>query len=121
MKRVDAHMHLWDLDRYSYPWCSTTPTLNRSFGMKDYLEAARGLEVSKSIFVEADVEEPYIVDEARWILSLAEQDNLLEGVIAAGRPEKPHFKAFLDEIAGHRKLKGIRRVLHTESDELGWS
>jgi predicted TIM-barrel fold metal-dependent hydrolase len=87
--------------------------------MKDYIAAARGLEVAKSVFVEADVDESHMVDETRWILSLAEQDSLLEGVIACARPEKPDFKKFLNQITGHRKLKGIRRVLHTQSDNLG--
>lgn len=87
--------------------------------MTEYIEATRGSELAKSVFVEADVDESYMLDETRWILSLAEQDNLLEGVIACARPEKPDFKKFLDQIAGHRKLKGIRRVLHTQPDNLG--
>jgi predicted TIM-barrel fold metal-dependent hydrolase len=118
MKSVDTHMHLWDLDRYSYSWCGTIPTLNRSFGMKEYIEAARGSEMAKCVFVEGDVDESYMLDETRCILSLAEQDNPLEGVVACGRPEKPDFEKFLDQIAGHRKLKGIRRVMHTQPDNL---
>jgi len=54
-------------------------------------------------------------------MALADEDNPLEGVVACGRPEKPHFAEYLDQIAGHPKLKGIRRVLHTQPDDLGQS
>ncbi len=39
--------------------------------------------------------------------------------MACGRPESDDFKSYLDQIAGHPKLKGIRRVLHTQPDEVG--
>jgi predicted TIM-barrel fold metal-dependent hydrolase len=43
----------------------------------------------------------------------------LEGIVACGRPENEDFKSYLDQIASHPKLKGIRRVLHTQADEVG--
>jgi predicted TIM-barrel fold metal-dependent hydrolase len=88
--------------------------------MPDYLAAAKGLNVVKSVHLEADVDERYMLDETRHLLALAEQpDNPLEGIVACGRPESEDFKSYLDGIAGHRKLKGIRRVLHTQADEVG--
>ena len=59
-----------------------------------------------------------MLGETRYILSLADQDNPLEGVVACCRPEKADFKTYLDQIAGHPKLKGVRRILHTQPDEL---
>src|ERR1700746_378686 len=43
----------------------------------------------------------------------------LEGLVAGGRPESQHSREYLDKIAGHSKLKGIRRVLHTQPDDVG--
>jgi predicted TIM-barrel fold metal-dependent hydrolase len=120
MQIVDTHQHLWDLDLFHYSWLHSLPRLNRSFRMADYLAAAQGLNVVKSVHLEADVDEPYMLDETRHLLALADQpDNPLEGVVACGRPERDDFKSYLDKIAGHRRLKGIRRVLHTQPDELG--
>ena len=121
MKIIDTHQHLWDLDLFSYSWCKGIPRLNRSFGMSDYLDATRGLEIDKTVFVEPDVDEAFMLGETQWVLKLAEENNLLEGVVAAGRPERSDFKAYLDQIAGHPKLKGIRRVLHFQPDELSES
>jgi predicted TIM-barrel fold metal-dependent hydrolase len=120
MQIVDTHQHLWDLDLFSYSWLDSLPPLNRSFRMSDYLAAVQGLNVVSSVHLEADVDEPFMLDETRHLLALADQpDNPLEGIVACGRPESEDFKSYLDKIAGHPKLKGIRRVLHTQPDEVG--
>ena len=120
MQIIDTHQHLWDPDLFRYSWLNSLPALNRPFRMPDYLEAAKRLNVVKSVHLEADVDEPYMLDETRHLLALADQpDNPLEGIVACGRPENEDFKSYLDQIASHPKLKGIRRVLHTQADEVG--
>jgi len=120
MQIIDTHQHLWDLDLFRYSWLDRIPELNRSFRMEDYLAATTGLGIVKSVHLEADVDEPYMLDETRQLLALADQpDNPLEGVVACGRPEREDFREHLDKIAGHPKLKGIRRVLHTQPDDVG--
>jgi len=120
MKIIDTHQHLWDMKRFEFSWCKGIPKLNRSFRMPDYLAAIRDVGIEKSVHVEADVDESYILDETRHILNLAEaKDSPLSGVVACGRPEKEGFAEYLDKIAGHPALKGIRRVLHTQPDSVG--
>lgn len=120
MKIIDTHQHLWDMDLFSFSWCKTEPRLNHSFRMADYLEAIRGVGIEKSVHLEADVDEPFMLAETRYILNLAESpDNPLTGVVACGRPEKEGFGEYLDKISGYPALKGIRRVLHTQPDALG--
>ena len=121
-KIVDAHQHLWDLDLFHYAWLKDLPVLNRSFRMNDYCDATKDLGIEKSVHLEADVEEPFIVEETKHVLRLADRsDNPLEGVVACGRPESKEFKTYLERILGHPKLKGIRRILHTQPDDLGQS
>jgi predicted TIM-barrel fold metal-dependent hydrolase len=120
MQIVDTHQHLWDIDLFRYSWLESVPQLKRSFRMPDYLSAASGLGVVKSVHLEADVDERYMLDETKHLLELADRpDNPLEGVVACGRPENRDFRDYLEKIAGHPKLKGIRRVLHTQPDEVG--
>jgi len=120
MHIIDTHQHLWDPDTFRYSWLQSVPSLNRPFRMPDYLEATQGLSVVKSVHLEADVDEPFMLDETRHLLALADQpDNPLAGIVACGRPEKDGFRFHLDKIAGHPKLKGIRRVLHTQPDDVG--
>ncbi|MGH9342929.1 MAG: amidohydrolase family protein [Terriglobia bacterium] len=122
MKIIDAHQHLWEMDRFQFSWCKDVPLLNRSFTMPDYLEAIHGLGIEKSVHLEADADEPYMLEETRYILKLAAApDNPLAGVVACARPEHAGFRQYLDAIAGDPALKGIRRVLHTQPDALSQS
>jgi len=120
MKIVDTHQHLWDLQQFRYSWVRSLPALDRSFRMADYLDAARGLEVVKSVHLEADVDEAFILQETEHLLKLADRsDNPLEAIVAPARPESPDFKSYIDRIARYQRIKGIRRVLHTQPDSLG--
>ncbi|MGH9453797.1 MAG: amidohydrolase family protein [Terriglobia bacterium] len=118
MQIVDTHQHLWDTDLFPYTWCKGDPVLDRPFRLPDYDEAVRGLDVVKTVHLECDVDEPHMLDETRHILSLAEQPNRLAGVVACCRPENSDFEDYVNNIAGHPKLKGLRRVLHTQPDDL---
>jgi predicted TIM-barrel fold metal-dependent hydrolase len=66
--------------------------------------------------MEVDCEES--ANEARYFCAVAEQrGSFIQAVVAAARPESPDFERSLEEIA-HPRLTGIRRVLHTQHDEL---
>lgn len=120
MKIIDTHQHLWDLGQFGYSWTENVPKLKRSFLMEDYLKAVEGLEMQGSVHVEADVDRRFMLDETRHVLRLSEQaDNPLMGVVAAARPEFDGFREYIESIAGHPNLKGIRRILHTQPDGLG--
>jgi len=122
MEIVDTHQHLWDLDLFSYSWLQSFPSLNRSYRMADYVRATKDLNVVESVHLEADVDEAFMSAETQHLLSLADQpDNPLEAIVACGRPESEDFRAYLDKIIGHKRLKGIRRVLHTQPDSLSQS
>lgn len=119
MQIIDTHQHLWDLELLPYSWTPNHPQLNRSFRLNDYYEATQGIEVVKTVHVEADIDEPFMLDETRHILSLAERDdNPIAGVVAAARPEYDGFREYLEQIAGHPNLKGVRRILHVVPDEV---
>lgn len=119
MQIVDTHQHLWDLELLSYSWTARSPHFNRSFRVSDYAEATQGIEVIKSVHVEADIDESDMLAETRYILGLAERDdNPITGVVAAARPEYDGFRQYLDQIAGHPNLKGVRRILHVVPDEV---
>ncbi len=121
MKIVDTHQHLIYPDNFEYPWLSTVPALAKPFTLEAYEKEAEPYEVTKTIFMEVDVAENQSADEAKFFYDLADKkDNSLSGIIAAARPEKEGFEAYLESIQSEH-LKGIRRVLHTQPDELSQS
>ncbi len=116
MHLVDTHQHLWDTRRFPYSWCAGIPALNRSFLIRDYLAAAEGAGIAKTVFMECDVDEPHALDEARHIQELSEEYPLIAGIVAGARPERADFPRQLDALLDLPKLRGIRRVLHVAPD-----
>ena len=116
MPLVDTHQHLWDLTRFPYSWCAGIPALNRSFRFDDYAAAAAGLGITKTVFMECDVDDPHQLGEAREAQRLADEHPLIAGIVASGRPEHADFPAHLESLLALPKLRGLRRVLHVAPD-----
>ncbi len=107
-------------DRFRYGWASEFPALQGRFGLEEYRQVAPA-DICGTIFMEADVDAGQSAGEARFFCELAgDPSNNLLGVIASARPESDGFEAHLDSIS-HPKLVGIRRILHTQPDELSQS
>jgi predicted TIM-barrel fold metal-dependent hydrolase len=120
MKIVDTHQHLWDKELFHYSWLKPLPKLDRSFRLSDYRDATNGLEIEKTVFVECDVDESQMIDEALHVLRIAEDSgNRIAGIVASARPENDGFEAHVRSLVAHPKVKGIRRILHTSLDEVG--
>ena len=122
MKIVDTHQHLLYPDRLPYSWCRGIPAFEgKPFRLEEYHAAAQGTGITETLFMEVDVDEPQMKAEADFFLQLASQpDSGIIGVLSACRPEHADFPAHLESIL-HPKLKGLRRVLHTQPDELSQS
>jgi predicted TIM-barrel fold metal-dependent hydrolase len=118
MHLIDTHQHLWDLTRFPYSWCAGVPALNRSFGPDDYRTAAADTPITRAVFMEGDVDEPHALAEARNIQALSEQWPLIAGIVASGRPEHDGFRTHLEQLASLSKVRGLRRVLHTQPDSV---
>jgi predicted TIM-barrel fold metal-dependent hydrolase len=122
MKILDTHQHLIYPDRFRYSWCKGIPALEgKNFRLDEYQAAASGTGISEALFMEVDVDEPQTNAETDFFLQLAaDPKNGIAGVIAACRPEREDFPAQLEKFL-HPKLKGVRRILHNQPDELSQS
>lgn len=118
MHLIDTHQHLWDLRQFPCAWCADIPVLNRSFGPADYHDAAAGTGITRAVFMECDVDEPHALAEARHIQEISARWPVIAGLVASGRPEQAGFRAHLKQLAALPKIRGLRRVLHTQPDDL---
>lgn len=116
---VDTHQHLIYPGRLPYPWVEGIPALRgRSFGREEYAAASDGCGVAGTVFVEATEVDPAEHDETALVASLpADRHAPLLGLVASARPESPGFAAALESLRGTRAV-GVRRILHTQPDEL---
>ncbi|HET8726660.1 MAG TPA: amidohydrolase [Alphaproteobacteria bacterium] len=115
MRILDTHLHLVYLDKLSYPWLNNVPVLNRQWPVESYFAEAEKLGIEQALHMEVDVAEEQMEDETRFVLHL---DKRIAGAIAAGRPEHIDFPRHLERLASIPGVKGIRRVLHTQPDDL---
>jgi predicted TIM-barrel fold metal-dependent hydrolase len=110
---VDTHQHLWDLKQFKLPWVTKDSPLAKNFVMKDYLEATRGLNVVKAIYMEVDVEPSQQLAEARYLIEICKSKKTpTVAAVISGRPASPDFKKYVTRFKGSPYIKGIRQVLH---------
>ena len=116
---VDTHLHLWDLGALRPPWIDaatghTREVLARDYRLTEFAEAARGLKVTRAVYMEVDVAEADEVKEAEQVSRLcAEGKSPLVAAVISGRPASDGFGEYLDRFQANRSIKGIRQVLHT--------
>src|SRR3569833_58488 len=115
MRIVDTHLHLIYLDKFSYPWLAGVPPLNRQWDAPSYFVEAETLGIEAALHMEVDVLFRESEDETRFVLGL---DPRVVGAIANARPEHVDFPKHLERLAADRRVKGIRRLLQSDPDEL---
>lgn len=123
MPIIDTHQHLWDTTKFRLPWHQgeETKPLQRSFVMSDYLEATKGLNVVKTVYMEVDVSPEQQVAEADYVIDLCQRgDNPMKAAVVSGRPGTPSFEPYVRKLAQSKYIKGIRQVLHGETDPPGF-
>ena len=118
MRIVDTHLHLVYKDRFSYPWLDGAPAINRQWTAEAYFAEAERLGIEAALHMEVDVAESDIEAETRFALSIHPR---VVGAIAACRPEGADFAAQLESLCAMPGVKGLRRILHTQPDELSQS
>jgi len=115
MRIVDTHLHLIYLDKFSYPWLSSVAPLNRQWDAPTYFAEAEKLGIEAALHMEVDVLPQEIEDETRFVLGI---DPRVVGAISSARPEHIDFPEHLDRIAADKRIKGIRRLLQGDPDDL---
>jgi predicted TIM-barrel fold metal-dependent hydrolase len=81
--------------------------------MPEYLEATSGLNVTKAVYMEVDVNPRDHVAEAEHVIGLcrSKQHPTVAAVIG-GHPASEAFGEYVARFKGNRYVKGVRQVLH---------
>jgi predicted TIM-barrel fold metal-dependent hydrolase len=126
---VDAHMHLWDLDKIRYPWLTPplpvgitgdVSSIAKTYLLDDYLRDAGGetgkLQVAKVVHVEAGANPADSLKETRWLQSIADARGYPQALVAHAELNSPNVETLLAEHASHRNVRGIRQILNWHPD-----
>ena len=115
---IDAHLHLWDPQRFRMPWLDSIPLLNKPYGLAEYRAHTQGIAIEAMVYLEVDVAPPYALLEAQWATERAREDPRLQGIVAHAPLEYgEQVRAYLDALVAISPLiKGVRRLLQDEPD-----
>ncbi|HEX2591794.1 MAG TPA: amidohydrolase family protein [Rhizomicrobium sp.] len=107
--RVDAHHHLWKIDRGDYGWLNDkdTPTINHDFLPPDIAPFLKDCGIDKTILVQC----AETVAETEYLLGLAAAAPFIGGVVGwvdLAAEDAPDVIAWLAE---NKTLKGLRPML----------
>jgi L-fuconolactonase len=112
--RIDAHQHFWKYDQAKYGWISDKmPELKQDFlpGDLNPLLAAEGFNGSIAVQARQDL------DETRWLLELADQNDIIKGVVGWIDLCSPDLPTQLKMFATNAKFVGARHILQDEPDD----
>lgn len=123
---VDAHVHLWDLQRIQYPWL--TPPFNhdgpngsvegiaRTYLVDDYRAESARWTVAGMVHVEAGAAPAHALLETAWLSDLAEAEDLPSGLVAFAALDDPNVESLLAAHARHNRVRGIRHIVNWHAD-----
>src|SRR5258708_39212344 len=115
---VDAHHHLWDLQRNRYPWLSDAPkhsdflgdssALRRNYLPEDYRRDAAGFRVIKTVHVEAEMDRANQVGETKWLHEIHDRFGMPNAVVGHVWFVDPDCDAKLAQHCTYKLVRGIR-------------
>jgi L-fuconolactonase len=114
---VDTHVHLWHPEQLRYPWLTEVLVLNRPYLLKDYNAASGELDIESIVFVQCDTHPDDGLKETAWVTSLATTvEPRIQGIVAwAPLEEGEQVAPFVEKLAENPLVKGIRRLIQSES------
>lgn len=111
--KLDAHQHFWALERGDYGWL--TPELEpiyRDFGPGDLRPYLDRFGIEGTILVQAAP----TVAETRYMLSLADENDFIRGVVGWVDFEAAEASDLIANLAGNPKLVGLRPMIQDIED-----
>jgi L-fucono-1,5-lactonase len=110
--RVDAHHHVWCLERGDYHWLTPDLPIHRDYGLPD-LRPLLG-DIAATVLVQAAPTEA----ETHFLLRVAcESGGLVRGVVGWADLAATDAPARIASLAGDALLKGLRPMLHDIPDK----
>jgi L-fuconolactonase len=112
--RLDAHQHFWKYSPKEYEWIDESMgVLKRDFLPGDLapLLQANGFEGCVSVQARQDLE------ETRWLLELAAQNDFIKGVVGWVDLCSPDVDVPLKRFSKEKKFVGVRHVVQGEPDD----
>src|SRR5688572_5793318 len=114
---IDAHHHLWDLQRNYYPWLKDRPVdffmgnydaLKRNYLPHDYREDAKNHNVLKTVHIDAEWDRDDQVGETEWLTEISSQHGMPHAIVAHAWFHTANAEEIIARQASFPLVRGIR-------------
>jgi L-fuconolactonase len=111
---IDAHQHVWDLDRAEYSWLGPDAgPLNRTFELAEVLPELQAAGVTGTVLVQAADND----DDTDHMFAVARQNDIVVGVVGHLPLDDPdRAAARLAELQREPLFCGVRALIHDRAD-----
>jgi L-fuconolactonase len=111
---IDSHHHFWKYSAAEYPWIGDSMgALRRDFLPDDLRGEITRADIQGVVSVQAR----QTIAETEWLLSLAQQNEFIKGVVGWVPLVDPGVRAVVERFAMHPKLRAVRHVVQDEPDD----
>ncbi|MHB2169706.1 amidohydrolase family protein [Alsobacter sp. R-9] len=116
---VDAHFHLWDLERLPYPWLAPDAPprpfgdhrpIKSTYTPERYRADWRGVDIVACVHVQANCANPR--GETQWLADCAARTGIPSAIVAYADLAADDVEATLEETAAEPLVRGIRMMLN---------
>lgn len=109
---IDSHHHLWQYSAAEYDWIPPGSPLAQDQLLGQLADATNAAKVDGTVVVQAR----QTIAESDWLLELADQSELIAGVVGWAPLIDSDVGDPLGRLAAHPKFKAVRHVLQGEDD-----
>jgi L-fuconolactonase len=109
---IDSHHHLWNYTAAEYGWIPPGTPLAQDQLLEQLNAATSAAEVDGTVVVQAR----QILAESDWLISLADQSEIIAGIVGWVPLIDADVGNDLSRLAAHPKFKAVRHVLQAEPD-----
>ena len=111
---IDSHHHFWDLKKFNYDWMPLEDgVLRKNYLPEDIRPILQKNGIDQTVLVQAHES----LQEAKWFLGLAEQNDFIAGVVAWVDLLDPDVGYVLDELLKYPKFVGVRHGVEHDPDQ----
>ena len=112
--RIDSHQHFWLYNPVDYGWMAG----DRSPLQVDYMPPdMQPLLAASGIDGTVAVQARQVVQETEFLLALADQYDLIRGVVGWVDMRADDVEEQLERFADHPRMVGVRHIVHDEADD----
>ncbi|NEM91042.1 amidohydrolase family protein [Galbitalea soli] len=111
---IDAHQHVWNLDRADYPWLDAgLSPIDRTMELDEVLPAMRRVGVTGTVLVQAADN----AEDTANMIRVADEHPEVLGIVAWVPLDRPHeAERRLAELRRDERVVGVRTLLHAQPD-----